>query len=153
MDESYFEGLKQMVVEAIPWVKDSGMTAEVVEERHVVLKLPKDRHLNHVGIVYAGSLFMVMEIAGAVLMAVTYPPGENYGYVPINKGMSIDFIKPGMTDMYCDLTITEEEAVEKIKPIDENGRGDWFLDMEIKNEEGEVCATSRCNYYVKKFTS
>ena len=145
--EMEYEGLKTMIVEMIPWVKDSGLTVPVAEERHVVLKLPCERHMNHVGIVYAGSLFMLMEIAGAALMAVTYPITE---YVPINKGMSIDFIKPGLTDVHCELSISEEEAAEKIKPIDENGRGEWILDMETKDENGEVIATSRCTYYVKK---
>ena len=101
--------LKGMVEETIPWVKDSGLSAEVLEARHVVLRLPKDRHLNHVGIVYAGSLFMLMEIAGAALFTCAYPFGE---YVPINKGMEIKFLNMGVTDILCDLSISEEDAKE-----------------------------------------
>jgi hypothetical protein len=39
-----YSTLKTMVEETIPWVKDSGLSAEVLEARHVGLRLPKDRH-------------------------------------------------------------------------------------------------------------
>lgn len=149
IDEKY-AGLTAMMTEGIPWVKDGGLTLLEATDNHVKLMIPKDKHLNHVGIVYAGSLFMLMEVAGAALMAVTYP---DKGYVPINKGMSIEFKKPGLTDMYCDLTLSKEKADEMIKPIEESEKkkGDWVLEMEAIDENGQVCATSVCTYYLKKF--
>ena len=139
--------LRTLLEETIPWVKDSGLRAEVLEERHVVLRLPKDRHLNHVGIVYAGSLFMLMEMAGAALFGCTYPLGT---YVPINKEMRIQFLQMGFTDVLCDLSISEEKAAEMILPIDEKGKGPWVLEMECRDTEGNVLATSVCHYYIKK---
>jgi acyl-coenzyme A thioesterase PaaI-like protein len=139
--------LKPYIEETIPWVKASGLTAEVLEPRHVVLRLPKERHLNHVGIVYAGSLFMLMEISGAALFGCTYPFGK---YVPINKEMSIKFLKMGTTDILCDLSISEGKAAELIRPIDEKGKGEWVLEMECRDTEGTVIATSVCHYYIKK---
>ncbi len=144
-----YSKLKPMIEATIPWVKDSGLSAEVLEERHVVLRLPKDRHLNHVGIVYAGSLFMLMEIAGAALFACTYPFGK---YVPINKEMEIKFLSMGVTDILCELAITEEKAREMIRPIDEKGKGEWILEMECRDTEGCVIAKAVCHYYVKKLT-
>jgi acyl-coenzyme A thioesterase PaaI-like protein len=141
--------VKGMVEETIPWIKDSGLSAEVLEERHVVLRLPKDRHLNHVGIVYAGSLFMLMEIAGATLFTCTYPFGK---YVPINKGMEIQFLNMGVTDILCELSITEEDAKEMIQPIDEKGKGEWVLEMDCRDTEGKIIAKSVCHYYIKKMT-
>jgi acyl-coenzyme A thioesterase PaaI-like protein len=146
MDHS---ALKPMIEGTIPWVKDSGLSTEVLEERHVVLRLPKDRHLNHVGIVYAGSLFMLMEIAGAALFACTYPLGK---YIPINKGMDIRFLNMGVTDILCELSISEEKAKAMIGPIDEKGKGEWVLEMDCRDTEGKIIATSVCHYYVKKMT-
>lgn len=144
-----YSTLKPMIEATIPWVKDSGLSAEVLEERHVVLRLPKDRHLNHVGIVYAGSLFMLMEIAGAALFACTYPFGK---YVPINRQMEIKFLSMGVTDVLCELAITEERAREMIRPIDEKGKGEWVLEMDCRGTEGSVIAKAVCQYYVKKLT-
>jgi acyl-coenzyme A thioesterase PaaI-like protein len=142
-----FRALKPMIEGTIPWVRESGLTAEVLEERHVVLRLPKDRHLNHVGIVYAGSLFMLMEIAGAALFACTYPLGR---YIPINKGMEIRFLEMGVTDILCELSLSEEKAEEMLKPIDEKGKGEWVLEMDCRDTQGTVIAASVCRYYVKK---
>ena len=144
-----FSALKPMIEGTIPWVEDSGLSAEVLEERHVVLRLPKDRHLNHVGIVYAGSLFMLMEISGAALFACTYPLGR---YIPINKGMDIRFLNMGVTDILCELSISEEKATEMIRPIDEKGKGEWVLEMDCRDTEGNLIANSVCHYYVKKMT-
>ncbi len=147
IDEKY-AGIVEMGVTAVPWVADSGLKIIEATDRHVKVMIPKEKHLNHVGFMYAGSLFMLMEIAGAALMTVTYE-----GYIPINKGMSIKYLKPGKTAIYCDLTISKEEADEKIKPIEksENKKGDWILKMEATDENGQVCAESECNYYLKKF--
>lgn len=139
--------LKSMIEGTIPWVRDSGLQVELLEERHVILRLPKDRHLNHVGIVYAGSLFMLMEVSGAALFACTYPLGK---YIPINREMTIRFVRMGVTDILCELSITEEKALEMIKPIDERGKGEWVLDMECRDMDKNVIATSTCQYYIKK---
>jgi len=142
-----YAAMKPLVEETIPWVKESGVKAELLEERHIVLRLPKENHLNHVGIVYAGSLFMLMELAGAALFGCTYPFGR---YIPINKEMSIKFLKMGTTDILCDLSITPEKAAEMIKPVDEKGKGEWVLEMDCKDTEGNVVSTSVCHYYIKK---
>lgn len=142
-----YRALKPMIEGTIPWVQDSGLTAEILEERHVVLRLPKDRHLNHVGVVYAGSLFMLMEIAGAALFACTYPVGK---YIPINKGMEIKFLNMGVSDILCELSLSEEKAEEMLKPIDEKGKGEWVLEMDCRDTQGTVVAASVCRYYVKK---
>jgi len=142
-----YTALKPLLEGTIPWVRDSGLTAEVLEERHAVLRIPRDRHLNHVGIVYAGSLFMLMEIAGAALFACTYPLGR---YIPINKEMTIRFVRMGTTDILCDLTISPEKAAEMIRSIDERGKGEWILEMDCKDTEGNVVAVSTCTYYIKK---
>jgi len=144
-----YMSLKPAVEETVPWVKTSGLTAEILEERHVVLRLPKEGHLNHVGIVYAGSLFMLMEIAGATLFGCTYDFGK---YIPVNKEMQIKFVKMGITDIVCDLTISKEKAAEMIQPIDERGKGEWILEMDCRDTEGNVVATSVCHYYIKKMS-
>ena len=142
-----YDALKPMLEETIPWIRDSGIRAEVLEERHAVLRLPRDHHLNHVGIIYAGSLFALMELAGAALFGCTYTLGK---YIPINKEMSVKFLKMGTTDIVCDLSISEDRAAEMIEPIDARGRGEWTLEMECTDTTGNVVATSECHYYIKK---
>ena len=141
MDQEFFEGLAKNVNDGpTPFINLVQLQAEVVEERHVRLRLPLgDLHKNHVGIAYAGSEFILAEIAGGTLFMATY--GTDV-YVPILKSVELKFVKPGTKDLYVDISLTEEEAAEKIKPVEERGRGDYFLDM-----DGEQVAQMNFNYY------
>ena len=88
---------------------------------------------------------MLMEIAGAALFIATYGIKR---FVPINKGMSIRYLKPTATDLFCDLSITPEEAQVMIKPIEERGKGEWILNMCATDEHGTTVSTSTCTYYI-----
>ena len=140
------ETIKQLTTDTIPWVKMSDIRVDVLEERHARLSIPvKEKHLNHVGIVYAGSHFMLMEVAGAALFVATYGVHE---FIPINKSMEIKYLNPATTDITCDLTISKEEADSKIAPVREAGKGDWILNMETTDANGNTVSTSVCNYYI-----
>jgi len=145
MMEADVDLFRTALTDMIPWVKESGLRVDVFEERHVRLSVPKDKHLNHVGIIYAGSHFMLMEIAGAALFLATYGVKP---FVPVNKGMSIRYLKPAATDIHCDLTITPEEARAKMEPIEARGKGEWILDMSATDENGTTVSTSTCTYYL-----
>ena len=137
--------LKKAITDTIPWVKMSGICVETFQEGHVKLCVPVTNHLNHVGIVYAGTHFMLMEVAGAALFLATYGIEK---YIPINKGMSIRFLKPATTDISCELRLDREEGLEKLKPVEEKGRGEWILDMAVTDAHGTIVSTSTCTYYL-----
>jgi acyl-coenzyme A thioesterase PaaI-like protein len=137
--------LISLITDTIPWVKDSGLRVDVFETGHVKLSVPVARHLNHVGIVYAGTHFMLMEVAGAALFMATYGIDR---FVPVNKGMSIRFVKPGLTDIACELFMSPGEAEARLAPVIERGRGDWILDMSVTDTNGTVVSTSTCNYFI-----
>jgi acyl-coenzyme A thioesterase PaaI-like protein len=133
------------VVETIPWVKRSGLRVEIFEPGHVKLCVPIDDHLNHVGIVYAGTHFMLMEVAGAACCIATYGIEE---FVPVNKQMSIKYLRPALTDLCCEIRLDMEKAHEMLMPIRNRGKGDWILDMEVTDTSGKVVSTSTCNYFL-----
>lgn len=145
------EAIIAAFTDTIPWVKLSGLTVEIFEERHVRLSVPvKDLHMNHVGLVYAGTSFMLMEVAGAALFVAAYGLDR---FVPINKAMNIRFLKPAATDISCDLTISAEDAAAKMAPIAERGKGEWVLDMTVTDTAGTVVAAATCTYYLIPLSS
>lgn len=146
MDKEFFEGLAAGVSDGpTPYVNMAGLKAELVEERHVRLTLPvAERHLNHVGIAYAGSEFVLAEISGATLFMATYGTDK---YVPILKGVELKFLKPGTKDLVVDISLSEEEAAEKIKEVEERGRGNYFLEIPVCDIDGEQVAQMDFNYY------
>ena len=139
------EGLRTAVTDIIPWVKMSGISVDTFTEGHVKLYVPAANHLNHVGIVYAGTHFMLMEVSGAALYLATYGIDK---FLPINKGMSIRFLKPAATDITCELRIDLAEAREKLRPIEEKGKGEWIIDMSVTDTHGTIVSTSTCIYYL-----
>ena len=55
---------KSLEVCPIKWVGDGKFTNEILDERHVRVVVPVEGlHLNHVGIVYDGTMFTAMELA------------------------------------------------------------------------------------------
>ena len=119
MDQEFFAGLAKNVSDGpTPFVNMAQLQAEAVEERHVRLRLPvAERHLNH------------------------------DEFVPILKGVELRFLKPGTKDLVVDLSLTEEEAEQKIAPVRERGRGDYFLEIPVFDVDGEQVAQMDFNYY------
>jgi acyl-coenzyme A thioesterase PaaI-like protein len=139
------EAMRPLITETVPWLKDSGLRVEIFDIGHVKLSVPAARHLNHVGLVWAATQFMLMEVSGAALFAATYGIDR---FVPVNKGMSIRFLKPAMTDITCELSLTSEEAELRLASVVERGKGDWVLDMSVTDANGTVVSSSSCNYYI-----
>lgn len=141
-----WDSMRRAFTDTIPWIKMSGLSVDIFEQRHVKLSVPvQGLHLNHVGLVYAGTSFMLMEVSGAALFVSAYGVER---FVPINKAMTIRFVKPASTDIACELVISEQEAADMLKPIEERGKGEWVLDMAVRDANGTVVATSTCTYYI-----
>ncbi|WP_172135612.1 DUF4442 domain-containing protein [Adlercreutzia sp. ZJ473] len=146
MDAGFFQELADNVSNGpTPFVNRAELRAEVVEERHVRIALPLGQlHRNHVGIAYAGSEFVLAEIAGGTLFMATYGTDE---FVPILKSVECAYVKPGVKDLHVDLALTEQEAQDKIALARERGRGDYFLDVPVLDADGEQVALMKFNYY------
>lgn len=146
MDSAFFEAAAESLNHSkINYMNMAGKQPVTVEERHVVTRLPANyMHMNHVGIVYAGSYFVFAEASGATLIKCTYA-GR---YTPIIKSCSIDYVRPAARDLVIDLSMDEDTAREKIAYIEEKGRGRYPLDIPVKDAGGELCATVHIVYYL-----
>ena len=72
----------------IPYLNAAGVVPEIIEKNHVRFVLPvKEMHMNHVGIVYAGSFFVFAESAGACLIFAAYAEKKNY--TPFSGSMKL----------------------------------------------------------------
>ena len=153
MNAAFFEEAKYNLQHGkINFLNVAGLIPEVAEERHVVVRLPANSmHLNHVNIVYAGSYFVLAESSGATLIKCTYA-GK---YVPIIKSVNIDYRKPTKRDLIVDISMTEEEAKERIAYVEEHGKGltnggEWWypLDVPVMDADGVHCADVHIVFYL-----
>ncbi len=138
---------KQMLTKTIPFVDRSGMTVEEMEPRRAVGKMPIKPNLNHVQIMYAGSLFTLAEITGGAMLAATFDISK---FRLVVKSFNIEFKKPVKTDALCEIIFPQEE-VDKIKKILETeGKSDFTVKGIIRDLNGVEAAYSTAVYNAKK---
>lgn len=144
----FFESIKASITAPngkIEYLNEANVLPELFEQRHVVCRLPVEpKHMNHVGMVYAGSFFIIAESTGASLLKCTY--GSKY--VAIIKNATLDYLKPAKSDLVVDLSMTEEEAKARIAYVEEHGKGQYPMDIPVKDANGELCANVHITYYL-----
>lgn len=134
----------------IKWVELGKFSNDILDERHIRMTVPVEGlHINHVGTVYAGSMFTLLELAAGAIFMCTYGLDE---YVPIVAGFEISYLKPTKKDLVVEIEWTEEEAAERIKPIKERGRGRLPVEMTLKDVDGVEVAKAVSTLYILPFT-
>ncbi len=89
------------------------------------------------GMMYAGSLFTLGEIAGGAIHLVSFDASRLF---PIVKEINIRFRRPAMTDVSMEVELSAEEASRIQAEALEKGKADYVLNLELKGADGEVVA-------------
>jgi thioesterase domain-containing protein len=142
-----YKDLVSYLEKAIKIIEKMGMRILDFQKQSVKIMLPKEPNVNHIGTVYAGSLFSLADFAGGVLFYSTFDLRK---YYPLLKEVTITFKRPATTDITVETSMTPEQA-EGIKKIaDETGKADWALDIELKDEQGNVCCIAHANFQMRR---
>ncbi|MBT8489713.1 MAG: DUF4442 domain-containing protein [Deltaproteobacteria bacterium] len=136
MTEGKDTGIIKYIEGSIEIVKKMGIKVADIRNRYVKLVLPMKPNLNHIGTIYAGSLFALGEIVGGAIFLASF---DHMKFYPVVKELTIRYKKPGTSDMTVETALTEKEVKEIQKTAEEYGKADWSMNLEIKNESGEVC--------------
>jgi len=132
---------------AIKIIEKMGMRIVDFRKNAVKIVLPKEPNVNHIGTVYAGSLFSLADYAGGVLFYASF---DRKKYYPLLKEVTIVFKKPATTDITVEASITPEQA-DNIKNLtDEAGKADWVLDLELKDEKGDTYCIAHGVFQMRK---
>lgn len=117
-------------------IKAMGIRILEMQDRHVKVVLPLAPNINHIGTMYAGSLFTVGEYLGGPMFVASF---DHTKYYPIVKSMSIQYRRPATTDVTVEASLSAEVVEAIQKEADEKGKADWKMDLEVKDESGQVC--------------
>lgn len=122
------------------------MEAQILEtgKGYVKAKMPLGPNANHVGTMYAGSLFTLAEFPGGVLFLDFL--GEDAGIYPIVAEMSIRYRRPAMTDIYVDMKMDLADLEKMKADALANGKAELMHRQELTDENGEVVAISEARY-------
>jgi acyl-coenzyme A thioesterase PaaI-like protein len=138
--------LKKFSGRRVAFIENMGL--ETIEARpgYVKLKAPLKGNENHIGIMYAGALFTLAEVPGGTLFSTSFDVTK---YYPIVKEMSIRFRRPAATDITLEMTMSEDEVDRIQTEAETNGKADYVLEGELKDESGEVVALSKGVYQIR----
>jgi thioesterase domain-containing protein len=146
IDEKYKDILGYLET-AVKIIEKMGIRIVELRDRYTKLSLPLEPNLNHIGTMYAGSLFSLAEFSGGVMFAVSFDITK---YFPIVKEMSIRYRRPAASAVTLEVSLSLER-VEKIRAMaEENGKADYSMDLELKDETGEVCGIVHGTWQLRK---
>jgi len=124
-----------------------GVRIEKFDKGSVKVRLPKEPNVNHIGTVYAGSLFSLADYTGGVLFSSCFDLTK---YYPILKEVTITFKRPATTDVTVEVSLTADEIAELKRLADATGKADCLKDLEVIDENGTVCCTARGSFQIRK---
>lgn len=128
----------------IPIIGHMGLEVLHTERGRTVMRLPFEPNINHVNMVYAGSIFTLGEVPGGVLFSSAFDVARFY---PIVGDMSVRFVQPATTSLLVDARMSDDEISRVEAELDEKGKSKWVLDQEIVDYRGQVVATTSATYF------
>jgi len=136
-----------IIEKTIPIVEKMGVKVVGFRPNYAKLMLPMANNINHIGCIYAGSLFTLGEMAGGAIFHASF---DNSIFIPIVKQLSIRFRKMALTNVTVEVMLPTEEA-ERIKTMAmADGKADFDLSLEIKDASDEVCSILNGTWQIRK---
>jgi acyl-coenzyme A thioesterase PaaI-like protein len=147
IEEEYREAA-EMAVGRVEGIKRTGIRALALRDRYAKMLMPLEGNVNHVGMMYAGSLFTLGEIAGGAIHLTSFDSSRLY---PIVKEIHIRFRRPAATDVTMEVELSAEEASRIQTEALERGKADYVLKLELKDADGEVVSVVGGTWQVRRF--
>ncbi len=146
IDEKYRDAVSYLE-QVIPIIGKMGVRIEEYGKGKVKVLLPLEPNKNHVGILYAGSLFSLADYTGGVLAFSLFDFNK---YYPLIKEANVKYKKPATSDVTIEASVAPEDAERIRKTADETGKSDWLLNMELKDSQGDVCTIVNGVFQIRK---
>jgi hypothetical protein len=147
MIEGKYKAMAEYVESGIEGIRRTGIKVLEMRDRYVKTLMPLEGNINHVGIMYAGSLFTLGETMGGAISGVAFDLEQ---FFPIVKDITIKFRRPAVTDVTLELTMGEDEADRIQQEAQEKGKADFTLDLELKDTNGETVSLVHGVWQIRK---
>ncbi|MCP4756922.1 MAG: DUF4442 domain-containing protein [Proteobacteria bacterium] len=147
MIEERYKTLAEFSVSLVEGIKRTGIRVIGLRDRYAKILMPLEGNVNHVGMMYAGSLFTIGEFSGGIIHGVSFDVKR---FVPIVKEVTIRFQSPATTDVTLEVSLGREEADRIQAEAEENGKADFALELEIKDAGGETVSLVKGLWQIRK---
>jgi acyl-coenzyme A thioesterase PaaI-like protein len=144
--EEKYAAAAELLTGAVEAIKRTGIRVVTLRDRYAKMLMPFEGNVNHVGMMYAGSLFTLGEIAGGAIHLVSFDVTR---LVPIVKEVHIHFRRPATTDVTMEVALSEEEASRIQAEALEKGKADFPMKIELEDADGEVVSIVEGTWQVR----
>jgi uncharacterized protein (TIGR00369 family) len=143
-----FDAIAKGMAVAVPYIAHMGIEVTEMSEGAATAVLPDRPELhNHVGSQHAGALFGVAETASgaAFVGAFAVRMGD---LTPLARSAQIAYVKVarGQVEAKAKLGVPADEA---LATLDQDGRVDFSVEVEMTDGEGDVVATATVDWNVR----
>jgi len=104
---------------------------------------------NYRGTAFGGSIFLLTDPFYMVMLINILGPE----YSVWDKSATIRYLKPGLSDLFANFQLTEEDLNAIRTNVDEKGKTEWHRIIEVKDKEGSVIAEVEKIISIKKKVS
>ena len=137
MIEEKYKAIAELSVSLVEAIRLTGLKVIALKDRYARFMMPLEGNMNHIGVMYAGSLFTLGEFTGGIVPAVCF---DINSYYPIVKEINIKYVAMAVSDIYIEKEMEENEVKRILRLTDENGKADFSMELELKTQEGKVVA-------------
>jgi acyl-coenzyme A thioesterase PaaI-like protein len=136
----------QFVHQVVPAIGRLGVVVEAIGPGSVDLRVPIEGNANHMGTMYAGALFAVVELPGGLLPLAVLDPTK---YTPIVTGVDIRFLAAARSDVRLSARMDPDELRSLGTQVDETGRADFTLELQGIDADGRTVVSSTAYYQLR----
>lgn len=149
MIEEKYKALALYIESGIEGIRRTGLKVIALRERYVKLLMPLEGNVNHIGMMYAGSIFVIGEVMGGAIFGASF---DLQKYYPIVKEVQINFRRPALTDITVELELSAAKAADILNQMHQQGKADFTLELVLADASGEVVSRVQGVWQGRKMT-
>lgn len=138
-----FDAIGHQLVTSIEAVRRTGIEVVEIGRGSCKLKMPLEGNVNHVNMMYAGSLFALAELMGGAVFFGAFDAAKFY---PVIVEMNIKYARPALTDITTEYSLSDAEIARIHAEMDDRGKCIYILEQELKDANGDVVAITNGVY-------
>lgn len=145
-DADLAEFMNAVIEHGVPPMHALGIRVVELRPGYVLGAAPLAGNGNHLGTMYAGTLFGLAEMLGGALFVASFDVER---FHPTVKDVRIRYRRPATTDVRAEASLGADTIARLRREAEDHGKAEFVLDATITDAAGEVVAGTTGTYQVR----
>lgn len=142
-DAALVDAANRYLAQSVPRIIDLDIRVLELRPDRMVTFAPLSTNGNHLGSMYAGTLFGMAELMGGMILM---PSVDFETHLPTVKDVAIRYRRPACTDITATATLAPATLDRIRAEAGEQGRAEYQIDATLTDDHGTVVATTTGTY-------